>query len=715
MPGGSGKLFGSFWRSIVNRWDREGRRGPQTRRTGGAQTGGEAIYGYYAFKWVWIAAGIGIVAGLGAIVFDLLINVITVVALNDLADTSIPSTAAARPAPLEAAVRSIGHPILLPLVVGVGGFLSGLLVAKLSPESAGGGNESVIASYHYEAGRFRRRVPFVKMAASALTLGTGGSAGREGPAGQISAGFGSLIGAALNLNTSERRRCVLIGMGAGIGAIFRAPLGGAILASEMMYREDIESDALIPALIGSIASYTVFSLYGGFQPLFSEQADVVFDDAAQLTHYAVIGVIAGVFGLLFVRTFHQTERFFQRLPAPLPVKTGVAGLLVGLIGLAVPQTLETGYGWVQQVIDGNFTEISLAVLLLLPLLKIITTSLTVGSGTSGGVFGPGVFIGAMLGATYWRLFEERLPAMPPDPASMTIIAMIAYLGAVSHVPLAAMLMVAEMTRNLSLLAPAMVALGIASLIVGPETLFRSQLPTKSDSPVHRHRYAFPLLSTLIAGEAVQTPALVLRPGQSIEEAETRLHEVALTGAPVVNEEHELIGVLTAKDIAAVPEDGRRATYVIDLMTAPRARFDRQAALDTIFDSMATENLGWIPITETAEGRRERLLGLITLQSVLSAYRLALRRNVRRTDAMMVGSTLLEVRVTHASPLCAVPVRDLELPDDALLVSYTRGEVVRFPHGDTTFEPGDRVGVVTSVAAEQRIRRFFEEEYMVERV
>ncbi len=704
----------SLWRSIIDRRDREGRRGSHSRRAAGPQTGGESIYGYYAFKWVWIAAAIGVVAGLGAIVFDLLINMITVIALRDMADTTIPLTAAEPRGPWNRVVVQVGSVWFLPVVVGLGGFLSGLLVARFSPESAGGGNESVIASYHYEAGRVRRRVPFVKMAASALTIGTGGSAGREGPAGQISAGFGSLIGSALNLNTSELRRCVLIGMGAGIGAIFRAPLGGAVLASEMMYREDIESDALIPALIGSIASYTVWSLYGGFDPLFGEQGDVLFNDAAQLPHFVVIGVITGLFGILFVRGFHQTERLFQRMALPLPVKTGIAGVLVGTIGLAAPQTLETGYGWVQHVIDGNFAEISLAVLLLLPLLKILTTSLTVGSGTSGGVFGPSAFIGAMLGAAYWRLFEDRLPAMPADPASMTIIAMIAYLGAVSHVPLAAMLMVAEMTRNLSLLAPAMVALGIASLVVGPETLFRSQLPVKSDSPVHRHRYAFPLLSTLIAGEAVQTAARTLRPGQSIAEAEELLHDAALTGAPVVNEDQELVGVLTATDIAVVEESERPTTYVIDLMSAPRTRYDRTAALDTIFDSMATENLGWIPITETVHGRRDRLVGIVTLQSVLSAYRLALRRKVRRTDRMMVGSTLLEVRVTADSPLCNLPVRLLELPDDALLVSYTRNEVVRFPHGGTTFEPGDRVGVVTSVASEERIRRYFEDEFRVER-
>ena len=699
----------ALWQVIINRKDRRDRRGPRLRRAGGSTAGGEQLYGYYAFKWVWISATIGVVAGCGAILFDVLINAITVLALGYLADTTIPTTAAEPPAPFDYPTSPFGFVALLPVVLGVGGLLSGLLVSRLSPESAGGGNESVIGSYHYEAGRFRRRVPFVKMIASAVTIGTGGSAGREGPAGQISAGFGGLIGEAFNLNTSERRRCVLIGMGAGIGAIFRAPLGGAVLASEMMYREDIESDALIPALIGSIASYTVFSVYGGFQPLFTEQGDVLFDHPVQLAHFAIIGVIAGLFGLLFIRTYHQAERLFHRAPVSLPIRTAVAGVLVGLIALFAPQVLETGYGWVQNVIDGDFTDISLTLLLILPLLKIITTSLTVGSGTSGGIFGPAAFIGAMLGAAYWRLFQDRLPAMPTDPATMTIIAMIAYLGAVSHVPLAAMLMVAEMTRNLSLLAPAMIAIGIASLIVGPETLFRNQVPAKSDSPVHRHRYAFPLLSTLIAGEAMQTPTLVLRPGQSIDEAEDLLHQSSLTGAPVVDENKQLIGVLTARDIVVLPEEERGMTYVIDLMTTPKTRFDGKASLDMIFDSMATENLDWIPITEGPEGSASRLIGIVTSQSIFSAYQLALRRTVRRTDSMVVGSTLLEVRVTADSILCGTPVRELQLPEDALLVSYTRREVVRFPHGDTVFEPGDRVGVVTSVAAEERIRRYFEDE------
>lgn len=680
----------------------------------GSRIAGRPVQRAQSLRWVLIALSIGVVAGAGAILFDLTINLVGVLALHDLADTKPPIPSGEGETEIRSIVSSVGHPWLLPVVVSVGGLLSGFLVQRLARETAGGGNDSVIAAYHYEGGQIRGRVPFVKLVASAITIGTGGSAGREGPAAQISAGFGSLFARGLNLSAGERRMCVLIGMGAGIGAIFRAPLGGAVLASELLYRDDIEADALIPSLVASIASYSIFGTYAGWEPLFGAQTHVIFDHPAQLLNFALIGVIAGLVGLLFVRTFAYAEHYFERMPLSRPVRGAIAGLAVGIIGVLVPQTLETGYGWVQIAIDDGLADIALWIVIMLPLLKILTTSLTVGSGTSGGVFGPGVFIGAMIGVGYWRAFHGVFPGMPDAPASMTIIAMIAHLGAVAHVPLAAMLMVAEMTRNLSLLAPAMIAIGIANLIVGQETLFRSQLPSKADSPVHRHRYAFPLLSTLIAGEAMQTPALTLRPGQTVEEAEDLLHDAGLTGAPVAGEDSELMGVLTASDIASVLEKDRRRTHVIDLMTSPRTRFDRKASLDTIFDSMATENLGWIPIVEPIDRVRYRLIGIVTLQSVLSAYRLALRRKVRRTDAMMVGSTLLEVQVTPESPLCVMPVRDLQLPEDALLVSYTRGEVVRFPHGATIFEPGDRVGVVTSVAAEERVRRFFEDELSVER-
>jgi CIC family chloride channel protein len=681
--------------------------------SGRMRPGRETMSGYYAFRWVWIALLIGVVAGLGAILFDLTIDVITGLALHDVADTRAPTPRGESEVPVDAIVREIGHPALLPLVLASGGLISGLLVSKLSPEAAGGGNDSVIAAYHYQAGQVRVRVPFVKLIASAVTIGTGGSAGREGPSAQISAGFGSLIGQLLGFSPAERRLCLLIGMGAGIGAIFRAPLGGALLASELLYREDIEADALIPALVSSIAGYSVFSTYGGWDPLFGAQTHIVFNNPAELLNFAVLGALAGLVGLLFVRVYHRSERLLQGFRLALPVKTTLAGLLVGVIGMLVPETLETGYGWVQMAIDGEMTEMALWVLLLLPFLKILTTSLTVGSGMSGGLFGPGVFIGAMLGAGYWRAFHDTVPGMPSEPASMTIIAMIALLGAVAHVPLAAMLMVAEMTRNLSLLAPAMIALGIASSIVGTETLFRSQVPGKSDSPVHRHRYAFPLLSSLIANDALQPARIILHSLQTVAEAEDRLHAEGLTGAPVVGEEQQLVGVLTASDIAKRPESERPGISVSDLMSEPRVLLDQRTTLDVVFDSLVTEGFDWIPIVDSGGDARQRLLGIVSFQSILGAYRQALQRNVRRTDAMMVGSTLLEVRVTSESPLCRLAVRDLELPEDALLVSYTRNQVVRFPHGDTVFEPGDIVGVVTSIAAETRIHRFLEDEMRVE--
>lgn len=664
----------------------------------------ETMWERFALKWGGLAILIGIAAGIGAILFDLAATLMTVLALRDIADSLPPAPAGEGETELDTVVGSIGHPVLLPFVVAVGGLIAGLLVSRFSPESAGGGNDSVITSYHYQAGDIRGRVPFVKLVASAITIGSGGSAGREGPSAQISAGFGSAIARWLNLSVADRRMCVLIGMGAGIGAIFRAPLGGAILGSEMLYREDLESDALIPGLIASIVSYSVFSSYAGWEPLFGAQTHVIFNSPVQLIHFAALGVLAGGLGVLFVRCYRATERYFSRLTWPLPAKTTVAGFAVGLIGALVPQTLESGYGWAQLAIDGGLSDLALWLVLLLPIVKIVTTSLTVGSGTPGGLFGPGVFIGAMLGTAYWRAFHDLLPGMPPQPASMTIISMIALLGAVAHVPLAAMILIAEMTRNLSLLAPAMIAVGIATFIVRDETLFEHQVPTQADSPVHRHQYAFPLLSSLTATDALRTAQVVLNRGLSIEQAEQLLHKRNITGAPVIDDDGVVIGLLNDRDIAEYPEPERVRKRVSDAMRGAPLIIDRSVALDEAFDLMVTGNVAWLPVRD-----REtlQLAGIVTYHSILTAYRRALTRKVRRTQSMTVGSTLLEVQVTENSPLYHCPVREIRLPDDALLVTYTRGGVVRFPHGETVFESGDIVGVVTSIAAEERIRRFLE--------
>src|SRR5689334_11029571 len=468
----------------------------------------------YLAKWLLLSTCIGLVAGLGAILFYLAIDWSTHLFLGQLVGY-LPPSPSGEGSPL---LRGMDRPWLLPLVVGLGGLLSGLIVFNLAPEAEGHGTDAAIAAIHHRQGRVRARIPPIKLIASAITIGSGGSGGREGPAAQISAGFGSLLGQWLNLKPLDRRIAVAAGMGAGIGAIFRAPLGGALMGAEILYLHDLEVEALIPALIASIVGYTVYGAFFGFSPIFGAQPDLALGAPIQLLYYAVLGIVAGLGGILYARVFYGTTGIFHRLRLPLWLKPALGGVLVGLMALVIPGALHMGYGWVQISMGNELLGLPLWMVLLLPFAKILSTSLSIGSGGSGGIFGPGMVIGGMLGATFWRLGYGTLPDLPQSSAPFVIVGMMALFGGIAHAPLAVMLMVAEMTGNLSMLAPAMIAVGVSTALVGDNTIYRSQLPNRASSPAHRVHFAFPLLSSLLVRDAMRPPHVSVRATASIRDA-----------------------------------------------------------------------------------------------------------------------------------------------------------------------------------------------------
>jgi CIC family chloride channel protein len=195
----------------------------------------------------------------------------------------------------------------LPLVTAAGGLLAGIIVFSLAPEAEGHGTDAAIAAFH-QGKPIRARIPMIKLVASAITIGSGGSAGREGPAAQISAGFGSLLGGLLHLDVQDRRIAIATGIGSGIGAIFRAPLGGAVLAAEILYKHDLEIEAIIPALIASIIGYSVFGLWSGWNPIFATHGNLAFTSPPQLLYYVMLGLLCGLVGLLYARGFYGIGR-----------------------------------------------------------------------------------------------------------------------------------------------------------------------------------------------------------------------------------------------------------------------------------------------------------------------------------------------------------------------------------------------------------------------
>jgi chloride channel protein, CIC family len=370
---------------------------------------------------------------------------------------------------------------LIPIVTTLGGVITGVLVYGFAPEAEGHGTDTVVNAFHRKEGVIRARVAPIKTIASAITIGSGGAAGREGPIALISAGVASLFATVTKRSEEERRLLLLAGMAAGLSAIFRTPMGTAVFSIEVLYGSmDFELQAFLYTMVSSAVAYTVNGAFVGFAPLFRVPA-IATPTVWQYGFYAGLGVAGGIVGTLLPVVFYRTRDFFHRLPVPNWTKPAIGAFGVGLIALKLPQVLGGGYGWMQAAIDG---QMALRLLMVLVFAKLIAFALTVASGGSGGVFAPSLYVGAMLGGSFAIIFHE--PA-----AVFVIVGMAAVFGAAARVPIATMLMVTEMAGGYHLLVPAGMAVMIAYLLqvrlsssLTYHSLYEGQVSTRDDSPAH---------------------------------------------------------------------------------------------------------------------------------------------------------------------------------------------------------------------------------------
>ncbi|MBU6469313.1 MAG: chloride channel protein [Gammaproteobacteria bacterium] len=390
----------------------------------------------------------------------------------------------------------------IPLATTAGGLLAGFLVYTFAPEAEGHGTDAAVKAFHQTKGLIRARVPLVKTIASAITIGSGGSAGREGPTAQIAAGVGSILGKLLRLPEDERRYMVLMGMAAGLSAIFKSPLGTAIFSVEILYSGmAFEGAALLYCVIAAAVAYAITGAIEGWSPLFILPTEG-FGAAGDLAWYGVLGVISGLVAALLPTVFYGIRDQFHKLHIPNHFKPALGGLVVGIIGIFLPEVLGGGYGYMQLALQGG-TAIALWLLLLLALFKIVTLSLTIGSGGSGGVFAPSLYIGAMLGAALAMLLH-MFGITSISSTGMAVVGMAAVFAGAARVPIATLVMVAEMTGGYHLIMPTMLAVALSYLVqfgltrhAKYPTLYEAQVVAPIDSPAHLELY------TQVAGDLLR--------------------------------------------------------------------------------------------------------------------------------------------------------------------------------------------------------------------
>jgi len=452
-------------------------------RTETANQGSRVLWKEY--RLLFYSALIGIAGGLGAQLFVWILNLAERLLLFGIAGFRPPEPGSPNPQPFF--TGSIYW--LIPVATTLGGLLSGILVYTFAPEAEGHGTDAAVEAFHFKGGKVRPIVPLIKVFASAITIGSGGAAGREGPTAQISVGVGSMLADFLHLPDEDRRILVLAGMAAGLAAIFRSPLGMAIFSVEILYSGmAFETEALIYTVIASVVAYAVNGLFVGWSPIFFFPQTVHFTQPIALAGYASLGVVAGVIGALEPPIFYGIRDLFRALKIPNHFKPAIGGLLMGLLALWVPETISTGYGWVQKAMTGDYIGWSL---ILLALAKILAMSLTISSGGSGGVFGPNVYIGGMVGAWVAFVADRLIPGAEFSSAAFAVVGMAAVFAGTARVPIATLIMVAEMTGGYGLIVPSMFATTIAFVVERTLStgfkyprLYEAQVELRTDSPTH---------------------------------------------------------------------------------------------------------------------------------------------------------------------------------------------------------------------------------------
>jgi CIC family chloride channel protein len=443
-------------------------------------------------RLILICVMLGVVGALGAQLFLLLLHVFDTYVLATVGGYHTINVNTAH-AMVRAPQPFMHFYWLMPVSTTLGGLAAGLLIYGLAPETEGHGTDATLTAFHRNNGRMRARVPFVKTLVSAITIGTGGSGGREGPTAQIASGAGAIIGHLFNLPDEERRLVILIGMAAGLSAIFKSPLGTAIFAVEILYsRMAFEGDALIFTLISASIAYSITGIFSGYTPLFllpeSSRQLIPLD----LLWFSLLGALAGGVGALLPRIYYSIRDWFAALKLPRALKPAIGGLAVGLIGIVLPPITGGGYGYMQFVLQGA-SGLAVWLLLLLTFGKILTLSLTVGSGGSGGVFGPTLYVGIMLGGTFGGLLHMLHVNL--DGSWLAVVGMAAVFAGTARVPIAAMVMVIEMTGGFTLIMPTMLAVAIAFLVqmrlsrnAKYTTIYECQARTPADSPAHSEMF-----------------------------------------------------------------------------------------------------------------------------------------------------------------------------------------------------------------------------------
>jgi len=532
--------------------------------------------------------------------------------------------------------------VLLPIA---GALIFGPLIYFLAREARGHGVPEVMEAVAIRGGRIRSRVALVKSLASSICISSGGSVGREGPIVQIGASLGSTIGQWLRLPESWVKTLLLCGAAGGISATFNAPIGGVMFALEVLQRRFVPGN-LVPMVISAVTAAVVAHQFLGTEPSFIIPPYTM-ASYWEILPYMFLGMVCAFAALGFVRFFYKAEDLFGVLHIPGYLKPALGAIVVGIIGMYYFEIFGTGYGE-HYGLDGNLIlgggvdnalvgRLAWNMLLVLLAMKVLATSATLGSGGSGGVFAPSLFLGSMLGGAFGIAMYRLLPgitsaggtiSMAETSGAYALVGMGAFFAATVHGPITAILFLFEMTRNYELILPLMTAVVVSTLVArsfSRESIYTIKLMRRGVDIQRRDVYD--LLSVVRVSDVMTKDFPGILPSTPVSDLINMLHDSGHHGFPIVDEDGDFVGIVTLEDVEAAMTRRDETLTAGDIGNkSPIVAYPGQSIHDALAQ-FEGRDVGRIPVVE--RNNPKKLVGVLRRHDITRAYTKALGSRVVR--------------------------------------------------------------------------------------
>lgn len=599
-------------------------------------------------------------------------------------------------------------PVWVVVLPAIGGLIGGPLIVRYAREAKGHGVPEVLAAMTLRGGRIRAIVAVIKALASGICIGTGGSAGREGPIVQIGAALGSNIGQFLHLSDDRIRGLVACGAAAGISATFNSPIAGAIFAQEIILGE-FSTGHFSTVVISSVAASIVSRSFLGDHPAFVVPVYRLVN-LEEIGIFIVLGLLAALCAVLFIRVLFFFEVATERWRFPEWAQPAVGGLLLGGLGLFVPQVLGTGLEVVGELLT---SPLALGLMVLLIFAKILATSFTLGFGNSGGVFSPSLFMGAMLGGAVGTLANRWFPGQVAPIGAYTLVGMAAVFAASTRASMTAVLIVFEMSNDYRLILPLMAAVMVATFtaerLMG-DSIYTIKLTAKGIR-LERGR-DIDVMQGVLVSEAMTQDIDTVAANMPLLDLKHEFIASHHHGFPVMDT-GKFVGIVTLQDLArAQTKEGWADLTVRDIATQDLLVAHPSEPIYKALQRMGARDVGRLPVVSQEDPNK--LIGLVRRNDIVRAYQRAILRRLEMQDraenlrlGKLSGKETLELTVEAHSRSAGKPIKEINLPENCLLISVRRGRRVILLRGDTVLEPGDEVTAVIERSDLEKVRACFQ--------